>query len=65
MGEGLGRDCGCKLCSCGAEGEVRINSQAKGLSLDDTLESRNAPKKLNLSGNETERAGNDLLWRAF
>ena len=31
------------------------NSQAKGPDLDDTLESRNAPKKINLSGKNTER----------
>ena len=31
------------------------NSQTKGLYPDGTLESRNAPKKQNLSGKKTER----------
>lgn len=47
--EGYGRDQG------GAEGEVAINSQAKGPYSDDTLESKDAPTKLNLSGSKTER----------
>lgn len=33
-----------------AEGAVAINSQAKGPGFDDTLESKGAPKKENLSG---------------
>lgn len=54
-------------CWYSAEGEAAANSQAKGPNLDESLESRNAPKKLNLSGKKTERinTGNELAYCEF
>lgn len=43
-----------------AEGELTENSQAKGPNLDETLESDQAPKRINLSGTKTERVNGTL-----
>lgn len=43
-----------------AEGAVAENSQAEGPDFDETLESKGAPKKENLSGLKTEAHRNQI-----
>lgn len=46
-------------------GTGATNSQAKGPGSDETLESRNAPKRINLSGTRTERINLLQGWYAL